>query len=202
MSSLLVINRVCRLEIQSAMLVVSTNFVNYTPSKLLSGLIPPPRPFPVWISTLYCIHAYSVQGWGSMGASVSTVSMGATPLWSLWSQRTSCLPTEVNHFKSHKNLYMYVPSYATEIQLMEHWVGNLSHAMERGIDSRNRIWNWVAKLHRLAGRYDNPMPTWFLAPIAGLQLPSLFFILPHALEIEGFRLDLEKKNVRWSVLQR
>ncbi len=45
--------------------------------------------------------------------------------------------------------------------------------MGRGIDSRNRVWNWVAKLHRLAGRYDNPMPTWFLAPIAGLKLPTL-----------------------------
>ncbi len=44
--------------------------------------------------------------------------------------------------------------------------------MGRGIDSRNRIWNWVAKLHRLAGRYNNPMPTWFLAPIAGLKLPT------------------------------
>ncbi len=52
-------------------------------------------------------------------------------------------------------------------------VGNLSPAMGRGIDSRNRVWNWLAKLHRLAGRYDNPMPTWFLAPIAGLKLPSL-----------------------------
>ncbi len=45
--------------------------------------------------------------------------------------------------------------------------------MGRGIDSRNRVWNWVAKLHRLAARYDNPMPTWFLAPIAGLKLPTL-----------------------------
>jgi hypothetical protein len=44
--------------------------------------------------------------------------------------------------------------------------------MGRGIDSRNRVWNWVAKLHRLAGQYDNPMPTWFLAPIAGLKLPT------------------------------
>ncbi len=40
------------------------------------------------------------------------------------------------------------------------------------IDSRNRVWNWVAKLHRLAGRYDNHMPNWFLAPIAGLKLPG------------------------------
>ncbi len=30
------------------------------------------------------------------------------------------------------------------------WVVNLSPAMGRGIDSRNRVWNWVAKLHRLA----------------------------------------------------
>jgi hypothetical protein len=44
--------------------------------------------------------------------------------------------------------------------------------MGRGIDSRNRVWNRVAKLHRLAARYDNPMPTWFLAPIAGLKLPT------------------------------
>ncbi len=36
-------------------------------------------------------------------------------------------------------------------------VENLSPAMGRGIDSRNQVWNWVAKLHRLAGRYDNPM---------------------------------------------
>jgi hypothetical protein len=26
--------------------------------------------------------------------------------------------------------------------------------------------------YRLAGWYDNPMPTWFLAPIAGLKLPT------------------------------
>ncbi len=36
-------------------------------------------------------------------------------------------------------------------------VGILSTAMGRGIDSRNRVWNWVAKLHRLPGRYDNPV---------------------------------------------
>ncbi len=46
--------------------------------------------------------------------------------------------------------------------------------MGRRINSRNRAWNWIAKLHRLAGRYDNPMPTWFLAPITGLKLPTLF----------------------------
>ncbi len=54
-------------------------------------------------------------------------------------------------------------------------VGNLSPAMGRGIDFRNRVWNWVAKLHGLAGQYDNPMPTWFIVPIAGLKLPTLDF---------------------------
>jgi hypothetical protein len=51
-------------------------------------------------------------------------------------------------------------------------VENLSPAMGRGIDSRNRVWNWVAKLHRLAGRYNKPIPTWFLVPIEGLKLPT------------------------------
>jgi hypothetical protein len=37
MSSLLVLNGVYRLEIQSVMLVISTGFVNYCPSNLLSG---------------------------------------------------------------------------------------------------------------------------------------------------------------------
>jgi hypothetical protein len=57
--------------------------------------------------------------------------------------------------------------------ILQNWVENLSPAMGRGIDSRNRVWNWVAKIHRLAGRYGNTMPTWFLAPIAGLKLPTL-----------------------------
>ncbi len=65
-------------------------------------------------------------------------------------------------------------------------VENLSPAMGRGINSMNRVWNWVAKLHRLAGRYDNPMPTWFLSPIVGLKLPSQWqdnnasAVLPHS----------------------
>ncbi len=45
----------------------------------------------------------------------------------------------------------------------ENWVGNLSPAMGQGIDSRNRVWYRVAKLHRLAGRYNNP---YFLVPIS------------------------------------
>jgi hypothetical protein len=58
---------------------------------------------------------------------------------------------------------------------------NFSPAMGRGIDSMNRVWNGVAKLHRLADRYDNPMPNWFLAPIAELKLPTLdlfYFMIP------------------------
>ncbi len=47
-----------------------------------------------------------------------------------------------------------------------------SQKLGRGIDSRNRFWNWVADLHRLLGRYDGPR---FLAPlvlyIAVLKLP-------------------------------
>ncbi len=39
------------------------------------------------------------------------------------------------------------------------WVENLSPAMGRGINSRNRVWHLLAKLRRLAGRYDNPMLT-------------------------------------------
>ncbi len=58
-----------------------------------------------------------------------------------------------------------------QIRALPTRVGNLSPAMGQGIDSRNWVWNWVTNLHRLAGQYDNPMPTWFLAPIAGLKLP-------------------------------
>ncbi len=47
MSSLLVFNRFYKLEKQSVMLILSTGFLNYCPSNLLSGLAPP---FPVRIS--------------------------------------------------------------------------------------------------------------------------------------------------------
>ncbi len=43
------------------------------------------------------------------------------------------------------------------------WAENFSPIMGRGIDSRNRVWNWVAKLHRLAGRYDN-IPSSMIGP--------------------------------------
>jgi hypothetical protein len=41
-----------------------------------------------------------------------------------------------------------------------------------------------ATVLRLAGRYDNPMPTWFLAPPVGLKLPTLvsFYIASFSLE--------------------
>ncbi len=46
--------------------------------------------------------------------------------------------------------------------------------MGLGIHSRNRVWNWAAKLHRVAVRYDNPMSTRFsVPPIAGLKFRSL-----------------------------
>ncbi len=40
------------------------------------------------------------------------------------------------------------------------------------IDSRNRVCNWVAELSRLTGRYDNLMPSWFLATIARLMFQT------------------------------
>jgi hypothetical protein len=52
-------------------------------------------------------------------------------------------------------------------------VGNLSPAIfgeesipgtESGIDQPD--------LHRLVGRYDKHIPTWFLSPMAGLKLPT------------------------------
>ncbi len=50
--------------------------------------------------------------------------------------------------------------------ILKYWDENLSPAMGRGIDSRNRVWNLVGKLLRLTGRNDNFTPTCFLAPIA------------------------------------
>jgi hypothetical protein len=38
--------------------------------------------------------------------------------------------------------------------------------------ARNQFREPRLELSRLAGRYDNPMPTWFLAPIAGHKLPT------------------------------
>ncbi len=54
------------------------------------------------------------------------------------------------------NLYFVILQYhkCEDCDLMGtpyYWVENLSPAMGRGIDSRNWVWNWVAKLHRLHG---------------------------------------------------
>ncbi len=66
MSSLLVFNRVYRLEILSVMLVFSTSFVNYCPSNLLSGWLPlPPSPLPC--VNKYTVYAYSVCKRGKYG---------------------------------------------------------------------------------------------------------------------------------------
>jgi hypothetical protein len=66
MSSLLVFNRVYRLEIQSVIWVFSTGFVNYCPSNLLSGYLSrlPPLPF-VNKYTIYTYTGCKVGGvWG------------------------------------------------------------------------------------------------------------------------------------------
>ncbi len=60
MSSLLVYNRVNRLEIQSVMLVFRPSFVNYCPSNLLSGS-PPPLPKVKVQYTVYRVQ--TVCGW-------------------------------------------------------------------------------------------------------------------------------------------
>ncbi len=80
--------------------------------------------------------------------------LGLANYWILW-----CAVQVYTALKVLKNYF------ATRVE-------NLSPAVGRGINSKNRVWNWVAKLQRLAGRYDNPMPTWFLVHIAGLKLPT------------------------------
>jgi hypothetical protein len=64
MSSLLVFNRVYRLEIQSVMLVFSTSFVKYYPSNLLSGSPPPPPPPSQSQSTVYMYRQCDWEGVG------------------------------------------------------------------------------------------------------------------------------------------
>jgi hypothetical protein len=53
-----------------------------------------------------------------------------------------------------------------------------SRKLKSHYGARNRIQEPNLELssqatNRLAGRFDNPMPTWFVAPIAGLKLPTL-----------------------------
>jgi hypothetical protein len=67
-SSLLVFNRVYRLEKQSVMLVFSPlSFVNCCPSNLLSSSTLPPPPFPMWISGLYTRIQCVRGGYGIIG---------------------------------------------------------------------------------------------------------------------------------------
>jgi hypothetical protein len=61
MSSLLVFNRVYRLEIKLVMLVSSTGFVNYYLSNLLSGYLSPPS-----LVKKYTVYTYTVRKGGSM----------------------------------------------------------------------------------------------------------------------------------------
>ncbi len=67
------------------------------------------------------------------------------------------------------------PEWYTEWS--EKQVKQLSRKLKSRYGARNRFrepsLELVAKQHRLAGQYDNPVPTWFLDPIAGLMLPTL-----------------------------
>jgi hypothetical protein len=56
--------------------------------------------------------------------------------------------------------------------------GQLCRKLKSRYGARNRFQepgmelSSPATVQRLAGRYDNPMPTWFLVSIAGLKLPT------------------------------
>jgi hypothetical protein len=69
MSSLLVFNRVYRLEIQSVILLFSTPLVNQLPSKLLAGSSTPTPPLPC--VNMYGVHVFllcvTVRGGGGSG---------------------------------------------------------------------------------------------------------------------------------------
>jgi hypothetical protein len=65
MSSLLVFNRVYRLEIQSVMLVFSTQLLHYCPSNLLSGSPPPPPPLRN-VKGQYHTDSVWLGGWGGV----------------------------------------------------------------------------------------------------------------------------------------
>jgi hypothetical protein len=72
MSSLLVFNKVYRREIQSVMLVFSTDSANYCPSNLLSGYLYP-LPCVNKYTVPYCIYVYGTmckRGGGVWGGGV------------------------------------------------------------------------------------------------------------------------------------
>jgi hypothetical protein len=75
-------------------------------------------------------------------------------------------PVYLGRWKFFSHLWVQDEQHSTRVE-------NLNPAMGRGINSKNWVWNWVGKLHCWTGRHDNPMPTWFLAHIAGVKLPTL-----------------------------
>jgi hypothetical protein len=81
------------------------------------------------------------------------------PCQSMFTFPSATSQARLNGVPRQRSMYLCLWSQKSRVE-------NLSPAIGRGISSKNRVWNWVGKLHRLAGRYDNPMPTWFLAPIS------------------------------------
>jgi hypothetical protein len=53
-----------------------------------------------------------------------------------------------------------------------------------------------ASLCSLAGRYDNPIPPWFLAPIDFLKIPAQLPPPPHANKKNIDRMEWPKKHLR------
>ncbi len=69
------------------------------------------------------------------------------------------------------------------------------------MEPRNRFQGTnSASLCSLAGRYDNPIPTWFLVPIDGLKIPDQFisqrFFGEHLRSLQERRIRLIKENIR------
>ncbi len=88
-------------------------------------------------------------------------------------------------------------------------VGQLSRKLKSRYGARNRFQEpgmelstgSPATVQRLAGRYDNPMPTWFLVFIAGLKLPTqdpslkadIFYFYPASLHAHFAQFVLSNK---------
>jgi hypothetical protein len=65
----------------------------------------------------------------------------------------------------------------------------LSRKLKSRYGARNGFQEPNLKL-RLAGRYDNPMPNWFLAPIAVLKLPTLGSLNVYKFGLCSFKINL------------
>ncbi len=126
---------------------------------LITKSIPPPPPRGKDGNVLNCFLVYFWR----LSILLSSIQKNLSPIWSV--------KTSFCQFCQKRYWSLY--DWSLERKRSVNWVGSISPTMGWGIDSRKRVWNWVAKLRRLAGQYDNPMPTWFLAPIAGLKLPAL-----------------------------